>query len=168
MSLILISNKSLKDIESDAKTSPRRRKHLNLHKSYFDPCQRLFNAIHPESYIRPHRHDGAQGSETLIAIRGLMALVVFDDNAEISGIHTLGSEKFCENDNVLVGAEIPPGQWHTVVALSETTILLELKAGPFNPDIPKIFASWAPDECCGESQIYLSHLRRKILCEVSL
>ena len=66
-----------------ASHSHRGRKNLNLHIEYADPCQRLFNAIGVDSYIPPHRHFRGPKEETLIAVRGLFALVILD---EVGGI----------------------------------------------------------------------------------
>ena len=63
---------------ADAALNPRKRQYRNIHHSYQDPCQRLFNAIEPGSYIRPHRHLSCARDELLIVVRGLMALVEFD------------------------------------------------------------------------------------------
>jgi hypothetical protein len=45
-----------------------------------------------------------------------------------------------------IGAEIPPGVWHTLAASSPGTILMELKPGPYIPLSEKDFAYWAPVE----------------------
>jgi cupin fold WbuC family metalloprotein len=54
--MIVFGSEYLDELSGLAKVSPRLRQHRNIHTSYDDPCQRLFNAIEPESYIRPHRH----------------------------------------------------------------------------------------------------------------
>lgn len=61
-----------------------------------------------------------------------------------------------------VGAELPPGKWHTVVALQPGSVLLELKEGPFNEDAAKEFASWAPEEGSPEAARFYSALRRMV------
>jgi cupin fold WbuC family metalloprotein len=69
----------LDDLTNQAKDSPRLRQHRNVHQSYQEASQRLFNAIEPGSYIRPHRHASDPREELLVAVRGVMALVTFDD-----------------------------------------------------------------------------------------
>jgi cupin fold WbuC family metalloprotein len=66
-----------------AKVSPRLRQHRNVNQSYQEASQRFFNAIEPGSYIRPHRHASDPREELLIAVRGLMALVTFDDQGAV-------------------------------------------------------------------------------------
>jgi cupin fold WbuC family metalloprotein len=146
----------LNDLTGQAKNSPRLRQHRNIHQSYQDACQRLFNAIEPGSYIRPHRHASEPREELLIAIRGSMALITFDDQGSVAGILRFGSEK--HGSDLAAGAEVASSTWHTVVALEPGCVLLEVKAGPFDPNQPKDLASWAPEEGSEMAQGYLSDL----------
>jgi hypothetical protein len=43
-------------------------------------------------------------------------------------------------------AEIPGGEWHSVVFHAPAAVVLEVKAGPYDPQLDKEFASWAPTE----------------------
>lgn len=146
----------LNDLTVQAENSPRLRQHLNIHQSYQEACQRLFNAIEPGSYIRPHRHASEPREELLIAIRGSMALVTFDDQGAVTGVLRFGSEKI--GRDLAVGAEVASSTWHTVVALEPGCVLLEVKAGPFDPNQPKDLASWAPEEGSQAAECYLQHL----------
>ena len=83
----------LNELTSQAQGSPRKRQHHNIHKSYEDPCQRLFNAIEMGSYIRPHRHATDPRDELLIAIRGLMALVTFDEQGMVTKVVRFGADR---------------------------------------------------------------------------
>lgn len=150
----------LSDLSRQAKNGPRRRQHRNIHQSYQDACQRLFNAIEPGSYIRPHRHASASREELLIAIRGSMALVTFDDQGSVTGILRFGTEKY--GSVLSVGVEVTPSTWHTVIALEAGSILLEVKAGPFDPFQSKDLAPWAPEECSDAAVDYLNNLLERI------
>ena len=143
----------LNDLTGQAKNSPRLRQHRNIHQSYQDACQRLFNAIEPGSYIRPHRHASEPREELLIAIRGSMALITFDDKGSVTGILRFGSEK--HGSDLAAGAEVASSTWHTVIALEAGCVLLEVKAGPFDPNQPKDLAMWAPEEGSAMAQGYL-------------
>jgi len=138
----------------------RKRFHFNIHDSYHEPCQRLFNAIEPGSYIRPHRHSADPRDETLVAICGLFVLIVFDDHGEVIRSICLGSEVY--KSRAVAAAEIDPNTWHTVAALRPGSILLEIKAGPFNPERPKDLADWAPSENTGAGARYLSNLLSRV------
>jgi hypothetical protein len=43
-------------------------------------------------------------------------------------------------------AEIPGGEWHSVIFQAPAAVVLEVKAGPYQPQLDKEFASWAPAE----------------------
>jgi cupin fold WbuC family metalloprotein len=94
--------------------------------------------------------------ELLIAIRGLMALVTFDEQGEVIGIVRLGIGR--NGEEFPVGAEVPAGTWHTVIALESGSILLEVKAGPFDPNQAKNLAPWAPNELSPAASPYLNQL----------
>lgn len=137
------------------------RQHLNIHQEYSDPCQRFFNAFGAEGcYIRPHRHSLDPKTEDLFAIRGLFALIAFDDAGVITKVVRFGTEKYMDEAGAAaVGVELAAGTWHTVVALTEGAVLLEMKAGPFDPMAAKEPAPWAPEEGTAEAASYLRFLR---------
>lgn len=147
-----------------AVASSRKRQHRNVHTDYADPCQRLFNAIEPESYLRPHCHASKQGGEMIVAVRGLLKLVLFDDSGQLIEVVPFGAGSHLEKPEVAAGVEIPPGLWHTVIALESGSVLLEVKAGPFDPSAPKYSAPWAPEEGSVESIDYY----RKLLEAISI
>lgn len=134
----------LDSLTGQAKVSTRLRQHRNVHQSYQEASQRLFNAIQPGSYIRPHRHASDPRDELLIAVRGAMAMVTFDDQGAVTNVLRFGTER--HGDQLAVGAEVSSSTWHTVIALEPGCVLLEVKAGPFDPNQPKDLAPWAPEE----------------------
>ena len=150
----------LNELTGQAKNSPRLRQHRNIHQSYQDACQRLFNAIEPSSYIRPYRHCSEPREELLIAIRGSMALITFDDQGSVASILRFGSEK--HGSDLAAGAEVSASTWHTVIALEPGCMLLEVKAGPFDPSQPKDLAPWAPEEGSLAATSYLQQLESRV------
>ena len=150
----------LQGLISEAKSSSRLRQHHNVHESYDDPSQCLLNAIEPNSYIRPHRHASDPKEERLFALRGFMALVIFNDVGHATDIVKFGTEGF--GNDLAVGASVSSHQWHTVIALEAGSVLCEVKAGPFDPAQPKDLASWAPGEGTGMANKYLKHLHELV------
>jgi len=146
----------LNELTAKAQCNPRKRQHQNIHESYEDPCQRLFNAIELNSYIRPHRHTTDPRDELLIAVRGSMALVTFDEQGVVTKVVLFGAGRCGES--LAIGAEVPANTWHTVIALGSGCVLLEVKAGPFDPNQPKNLAPWAPDEGTPAANDYLNKL----------
>jgi cupin fold WbuC family metalloprotein len=156
----IFDTKYLDDLTGQAKVSPRLRQHRNVHQSYKEASQRLFNAIEPGSYIRPHRHASDPREELLIAVRGLMALVTFDDQGAMTDVLRFGTER--HGDEMAVGTEVSSSTWHTVIALEPGCVLLEVKAGPFDPNQPKDLAPWAPQEGNSSAVSYLQQLMLRI------
>ncbi len=165
MTITSFSPEFLESLIGEAAQSPRARQHRNIHQSYDDPCQRFLNAIGMESYIRPHRHSLAPKAETLVAVRGLFALLAFDDDGEVQEVIRFGTEKYGETEGLSVGVDLPPGTWHTIIALVQDSVLLELKAGPFDVKAAKEPAPWAPDEGSSQAALYFQELRSFIAIE---
>jgi cupin fold WbuC family metalloprotein len=89
-----------------------------------------------------------------------MALVTFDDAGAVQGVLRLAADGY--GGDAAVGAEVPANVWHTVVALEPGCVLLEVKAGPFDPNRPKDLAAWAPEEGSPEASIYLRELETEV------
>lgn len=151
--MIRVDDVLVASLAEQAAASPRRRQHYNLHKTYSDPSQQLLNFLWHDSYIRPHRHMADPKSETLVALLGTMGCIIFDDLGQIKKCCRITAGGACA---VVV---IEPDEWHTVVALSEIALLLETKAGPFNPDAAKELAPWAVAENQPAAISYLNSLK---------
>jgi cupin fold WbuC family metalloprotein len=145
-----------------AEQSSRQRQHKNIHLHYNEPCQRLFNAIGLTSYIRPHRHSIDPKDECLIAVRGRMALLVFDDIGHVQHVVRFGVQTTEAQQAIGVGVNLPAGVWHTVIAEVPGSILFEVKSGPFNPEQAKEYAAWAPEEDAPEAAEYLMELKHRV------
>lgn len=149
----VFSSDFLNDLEITARQNPRKRAHYNLHNSYKEPCQRLFNALEFGTYIRPHRHLTDPKVELLVAVRGLLAFVAFNEHGHVKEITRFGS--CVTGEELAVGLEVTPEIWHTVIPLVPGCLLLEVKAGPFDPYQPKDLAPWAPNEGTPDADAYL-------------
>jgi cupin fold WbuC family metalloprotein len=162
----VFSSQYFEDLVNEASQSYRLRAHANVHSSYADQCQKLFNAIQVDSYIQPHRHSLDPKEECLIAVKGLFGLILFTDQGLIRDVILFGSEKYSEKFLIPSGMELPPGVWHTVVSLMDDSVLFEVKGGPFDPGIAKELASWAPGGQSEGAPEYLETLRQKCLSEL--
>jgi len=153
----------LEELEGAGRASFRKRKHLNLHRDYSDPAQRLLNYVDVDSYIRPHCHVSAGCEETLIAVTGLFGVLTFQGDGAIEAVGLFGSELYLTEYRHPLSVIIGPNVWHSVLALSPGAVLLECKAGPFDPGAAKDFASWAPAEGTAGAALYLAALRQRCL-----
>jgi cupin fold WbuC family metalloprotein len=156
----VFSAEYLSSLATEAQVGRRRRQHRNVHQSFEESCQRLFNAIEPDSYIRPHKHGSDPKGELLVAVRGSVALIEFDDSGGVSRVLHFGARR--HDPELAVGVEVAPHTWHTVIATEPGSILLEVKAGPFDPSRPKDLAPWAPEEHSAQAATYLQMLRAHV------
>lgn len=148
----VIDRAMLEQLKRDAAASPRQRANVNLHANYDDLVQRLFIAMLPNSYVRPHRHIQAHKWEFFMVVEGSVDLLFFDDKALLTKRVTLAAGSHC------VGVEIPPNVWHATVCY-EPVVFMEVKQGPYEVTGDKGFADWAPAE--GEESVghFLSLLK---------
>ena len=149
MPLRLIAPSDLDALSVAAGATPRRRLNLNLHADYADPCQRLFNAVEPDSYLRPHRHTDPPKPECFVVVRGRFHLLIFADDGTVIERVELSPA------GPVVAVDVPAGAWHAIVALETGSIFFETKPGPYTPLTDKDFASFAPPEGSAEAGEYL-------------
>ncbi len=131
-----ISEAVLDEVSERASRSARRRAIARFH-DHDEKLQRMLNALEPGTYVCPHRHAEPPKVEVFLALRGAAEVWTFSDHGEVL-------------ERVVIrpggGVEIPPGTWHTVVALEPGTVLYELIEGPYEATTHKEFAAWAPPE----------------------
>jgi cupin fold WbuC family metalloprotein len=109
----LYGRREFDDLCNRSIENARLRQHHNIHTDYSDPCQRLFIAMQPRSYVVPHRHTSPAKAETFIVLRGSVGIVFFDDLGGVQETVRLGP------DDESQVCDIPPGTWHTAIALVE-------------------------------------------------
>jgi cupin fold WbuC family metalloprotein len=105
---------------SDPQMSPRRRSHLLLHESHADPTQRLLVAFDQGTYMQPHRHP--EQWEMIIPMRGTFTLLLFSDDGHVADLIELTAGS-------IPISQITAVAWHTVVAMTSSALMLEIKLG---------------------------------------
>jgi cupin fold WbuC family metalloprotein len=148
--LKIVSHRQLHRLSAEAAASPRLRKNLNVHPELEDPIQRLFNALEPGTYIRPHRHAHPANWELMLAVRGAFAILVFDDTGLLQDRVDLSA---AGGD---CAVEIPARTWHAAVVLAPETVLFEVKPGPYAPLGDQDLAGWAPPEGDPEAERFVT------------
>lgn len=153
--MIKINEDFINITSEKAKISERRRMNFNFHKKDSDTLQRMLNAMEPDTYIQPHKHENPDKVEAFFSLRGRIAVVEFDDEGNITDHIILDPVK----GNF--GAEIAPRTWHTIISLDEGAVAYEVKDGPCDAEVDKNFAPWAPDENDKEEAVeYLRRLKQ--------
>jgi cupin fold WbuC family metalloprotein len=98
----------------------------------------MINAVEPDSYIMPHKHEDPDKVEAFIIQRGRAALFSFDEAGNPTGCVVM------ETGGARLGVEVPPRTWHSLCALEPGTVLYEVLEGPYETASHKTFAEWAP------------------------
>jgi cupin fold WbuC family metalloprotein len=135
-----------------SRQSPRLRVIQPFHRSERETLHRMFNAVQPGSYIRPHRHLQPPKAEAWIVLQGAVAFFTFDDDGATREIVGLS------RDGEAFGVDLSPGVYHTFIALEPDTVIFEVKDGPYVAATDKSFAPWAPAEGAPEAAAYLARL----------
>ena len=142
----------------EAEKSERKRSPKILH-NQGDYLNKVVNFVLDESYMQPHLHPGDKKIEKMFLVEGSFALVLFDNNGDISDSIILekgGRESI----------DVPAFTWHTYVMLTKKVVIYETMEGVYEPSTWKEMASWAPQENTPEARQYLSLLKTKIVMNV--
>lgn len=122
---MLLKDSIFDELTNAAKANPRLRMNYNLHTSFNDSVQRMFNALEPGTVVPIARHKTC--SETLILLKGKLLINIYNDNKEI--IESCILDKDLGN----IGYHIEKGRWHKVESLESGTVLFETREGPYAP-----------------------------------
>lgn len=134
----------------------RRRRYAHSFSKPADRVQVMLNAVEPDSYVRPHKHESPDKLEIVQAISGRIAVVSYDDGGGVAKIVVSDSSSV---DNVV---SIPKGTWHSMVSLENGSVMLEILEGPYDAATHKKFALWSPREYTEDAKRFLLELKRKI------
>ena len=140
----------------EAKSNPRKREILVLHRSDADTLQRMLNALEPGSYIRPHRHHTPPKAESLILLNGSIGFVPFFDD----GTPDTGNFVLLDRARGAIAVDYRESVWHTYFALEPNTVVFEVKPGPYEAATDKDVAPWSPAENAPDAQSYLESLEQ--------
>jgi cupin fold WbuC family metalloprotein len=143
---------------AQAQRSPRGRINHNFHPDLSANPHRFLNAWTRGSYAAPHRHLAVPKPESFVVLRGELALFLFEDDGAVGEVHVLGR-------GGLHGADLAPGIWHTIAAVTPTAICYEVKAGPYDAATDKEFAPWAPREGHPTAAAYLERLLARVAAQ---
>lgn len=142
----------LDDIARQARETPRLRKNYNFH-DHAERVQRFINVLQPGTYVRPHRHlrpPGVNGFEFFLVLQGEIGMLLFTQTGD------LVQREHLTADGPLRGIELAEGTYHSLVALSPDTVMIEIKEGPYDQPRDKEFLDQFPPEGTAEA-VRLAH-----------
>jgi cupin fold WbuC family metalloprotein len=149
---------------ADAKSNPRKREILALHRGETDTLQRMLNALQPGSYVRPHRHHTPPRAEAIVLLSGSIGFVPFFHN----GVPDVENFVLLHRTRGSLAVDCRESVWHTFFALEPDTVVFEAKPGPYDAATDKEFALWAPPEGASEAPLYLEELEEMFRSRFSL
>lgn len=148
----LITTRLFSAVQRGAESSPRKRMNFNFHEGPGDNPHRMLNVLLRGTYVRPHRHVTPPKSEAFLPLTGRVGIVCFDEAGAVTEQFVLDAE------GEVRGIDLPPGIWHTVLALSDASVCYEVKPGPWEPASDKDFAAWAPAEQSPEAEEFVTRM----------
>ena len=122
---MILTEDIVNKVSEEAKASPRLRMNYNLHGSFEDSVQRMFNALEPGTVVPIARHP--YSSDTLIMLRGKLRVHIYDNMKNII------EDVVIEANSNNIGYHIPKGTWHQVESLEYGTVCFETREGPYVP-----------------------------------
>lgn len=140
------------ELAAQARAIPRLRINHNFHSSMEDNPHRFLNVMLRGTYLRPHRHLSPPKTESFVCLEGHLAFFIYDGSGNIEAMHELNAK------GPVIGIDIAPGIWHTILVLSERAVFFEVKPGPYQVSTDKEFVSWAPEEGAPEVPAFLQKL----------
>lgn len=127
----LFSENEYQELFEVAQNSELLRAHLLLHSSHDEKVQRLLIALVKGSFVLPHYHELEHQWEMFVVLSGQLNVKTYDqDNRVIT-------ERICTTGEII---EFLPKEIHSVECISDKSLLLEIKEGPFNPKFAKVMA----------------------------
>lgn len=154
MADVLLDQSLFDALLAQAAASPRLRSHLLLHASHDEPVQRVCIALQPGTYVRPHCHRQEDKRELLLMLQGRMMVVTFSEDGRELNRHRL------ETGGALCALEFDAHTWHSLYPLDGPAVVMEIKPGPYRPEVKTDFAPWAPAEGDAGVAAFLQQMQR--------
>jgi cupin fold WbuC family metalloprotein len=146
---------------AQSRQSPRKRMIQKLHASLDSTAHRMFNAMQPGTYIRPHRHLDPAKEETILVMAGSMLFLRFTDEGEIA------EQILLQPGTEIFGVDVAPHVYHTYVPLKPDTLVFECKTGPYSSESDKDVPDWAPREGSPEAEPYLLEMLKALAAKAN-
>lgn len=122
----------IEKIAKEAAASPRLRMHYDLRDSAEEDSQRMLNVLLPGTEVPIHRHKNS--SELVVCLQGSCIERLYDEQGKETEAVTLtaGGE--------VPAMVIPAGVYHTLDASAGMSVIVEVKAGKFDPEMTEVFS----------------------------
>ncbi len=128
----IIGKAQIDDLYVQAMQSKRKRSHYLIHQSHKDKVQRLIIALVEGSYVEPHYHELDNQWEMFIVLEGSVCVRTYGPSGErlMERLFGVGHEASI--------IEVSPQEIHSIECVSANALIIEVKEGPFNPELAKV------------------------------
>lgn len=120
-----IDKELFSEIAKKAAESPRLRMNFDLRNDENEQSQRMLNVLLPGTKTPVHRHQDT--AETVVCIQGECIERYYGNEGKETEMFHLKA------GGDLLGLQIPAGQFHSLEAMDEMSVIIEFKAGKFEP-----------------------------------
>ena len=134
-----VTSKDICFLKSLATKNPRKRVRLCLHQNVNDSLHEMIIVHAKGIYVPPHKH--LSKSESFHIIEGEMLVVIFDEEANIHEVISMGTVSKAQ----AIFYRLSESHFHTVIPISDWVVFHEITNGPFVRE-EMLFAPWAPGE----------------------
>lgn len=138
-STVVVGHGEIDLLKGKAEFTQRKRMRLCAHQDVEDKLHEMFIVHTSDTYVRPHKH--LNKAESLHIIEGLVDLVLFDDEGNITGAVQLGD--YSSGKRFYHRTSGPC--YHTLLIKSDVVVFHEATTGPFLR-ADSVFAPWSPEE----------------------
>ena len=116
---------------------PDKRIRICTHQTSDDRLHEMMIAITQDSYVRPHKH--LSKSESFHLIEGLIDVIIFNDEGEITEVVSMGN--FSSGESFFYRLAAP--YFHTLLLRTDIAVFHETTNGPLLKG-DTVYPSWSP------------------------
>ena len=153
--LVTVDRQLIAGLVRRAEANARKRMRVCAHQQVEDPLHEMLVVHTQATYVRPHRHAGA---ESFHVIEGRADVVLLDEGGGVTDVIPMGD--YASGQTFYYRLSAP--HYHTLLIRSAVLVFHEAKEGPFRP-AENVAAPWAPElyDVAGQ-QAYLRRLEQAV------
>lgn len=137
--LTAVDQSDIEHFKQLSSLNSKKRIRLCAHTNPDDGLHEMLIVHGRNAYVRPHKHLGK--TESIHIIEGLVDVVIFDNNGQITSVVSMGD--YASGRTFYYRMAIPV--FHTLIIRSDVLVFHETTKGPFDRR-DTIFAPWAPED----------------------
>lgn len=137
--LVTAGPEDIEFLKGRAKGNRRERMRICAHKNLGDSLHEMLIVHYKGAYVRPHKH--LNKTESSHIIEGLVDLIVYDDDGNITEVVHMGDH----STGMTFYYRMSEPRYHTLLIRSDVLVFHETTSGPFRSS-DMLLAPWSPEE----------------------